>query len=390
MDRRRRSVPRRRRPGRTPGTGPGLRDRVLALRAGAARLRGARRRIGAVAVSLLLAAAIGAACTAWFDGVAGAADRAAVVALAVDSVVDGDPAAARYDAANTSATAQYVVELANNSPTAVTVASVGFDAGTLMSSTGWKPAAGGSPRIAAGATARITLTVRLFCPMVVMGVQTGNFGAGGRGVNGSSAMPFPALDVKVLDGNGDERTVTLATRITVDSLLHGENGSLTFLGSGFEPTPQIVTADAGACSQWETDREQQVRERDLADPAQNDPERGSAGLVLTYDKVVTPAANKSFTLAVDVRNTTQNPLTLSTRVDAGYIQDPALHTTWLPARLDIAPGQTEQVRLTVEVRDCGSVQAGLGGRINVATLAEALLQVDDPASGASLPISPTS
>ena len=47
----------------------------------------------------------------------------------VDSVVDGDPAASSYNADGTTATGQYVVEVANNSPDAVTLDSVGVDAG---------------------------------------------------------------------------------------------------------------------------------------------------------------------------------------------------------------------------------------------------------------------
>ena len=64
-----------------------------------------RRKVAAAGASVVLAAAVGAAGTAWFDGVAGAADRAAVVSMAVDSVVNGDPAVGAYVAAHTTGTA---------------------------------------------------------------------------------------------------------------------------------------------------------------------------------------------------------------------------------------------------------------------------------------------
>jgi hypothetical protein len=365
---------------------PSLRERMAALRATGARLRRSRRGIAAVAASVVLAAAVGAACTAWFDGVAGAADRAAVVSLAVDSVVDGDPAAQKYDAAHTSATAEYVVEIANNSPEAVTLASVGFDAGTLMAGTGWQPV-GGSPRIPGGGTAAVALSVRMFCPMMmVMGVQGGSFGVAGRGGNGAS-MPFPALDVTVRDGNGDERRLALPTHVTVASLLRGESGDLTFVGSGVEPTPQIVTADAGACAPWEADRERQVTQRELTALPGADPERLTGGLTFTYDKVLSQAGD-TFTMGIDVRDTTDHALTLSTRSDANYLQNPALRTEWLPANQAIGAGQTQQVRLTVTIRNCREVQNGDISQTGVPALAQALLEVDDPVTDENFPVYP--
>jgi hypothetical protein len=371
-----------------PEPAPTLGERLAAMRAAASRLRAARRRIGAVAASLVLAAAVGAACTAWFDGVAGAADRAAVVSLAVDSVVDGDPAAAKYDGGTTSAVAEYVVELANNSPAAVTLDSVGFDAGSLMASTGWRPLGAGK-RIPAGGTAKVALTVRMFCPMVVMGVQSGGFGFAGRGGAGAASMPFPALDVRVFDGDGDQRAVTLATRVTVSSLLRGQTGEPTFLGSGVEPTPAIVTAGAGACAPWEAERERQQAQRDLtfATPDLDGVQR-SDGMTFAYDKVV-EHGQKSFTVAIDVHNTGERVLTLKTRDDAGFLQDPALRTEWRPANQDVGPGETRQIWLTVTVTDCAQVQDTRGsGRADVPAFAEALLEVDDPDSGVSLPVAP--
>lgn len=382
-----------------PEPAPSLRERLAAMRAAAVRLRAARRKVGAVAASVILAAAVGAAGTAWFDGVAGAADRAAEVWLAVDSVVDGDPAAAKYDAGTTSATAEYVVELANNSPAAVTLDSIGFDAGSLMASTAWRPLGGGK-RIAAGATAEVALTVRMFCPMVVLGVQSAGFG--GRG-GGSASMPFPALDVRVYDGDGDQHTVTLATRVSVSSLLHGQTGETTFLGSGVEPTPQIVTAGAGACAPWEAERELEQTRQDSVDGGSgsgldggsdsgsdggSDNGRGSAGLTFAYDKVVGRNSG-SFTVGVDVHNTGEHVLTMKTRGDAGFLEDSALRTDWQPSSLDIGPGQTQQIRLTVTISDCAGAQyARSNGRAGIPAFAEALLEVDDPDTGTSLPVSP--
>ena len=100
-----------------------FRERLAAVRSGGRRLRHSRREIGAVTAALVLACAVGGACTAWFDGVAGAADRADVVSLTVDSVVNGDASAASYNTASTTAVGQYVIEIANNSPDPVTLTS---------------------------------------------------------------------------------------------------------------------------------------------------------------------------------------------------------------------------------------------------------------------------
>jgi len=356
---------------------PTFRERLTALRAGVQSLRSSPRTITAVAVSLILACALGGGATAWFDGVAGAADRAGVVALAVDSVVDGDPAAAKYDSAETSATGEYVVELANNSPDAITVAAVGFDAGTLMSSTAWKPV--GSPRIPGGATGKVTLTVKMFCPMVVMGVQTGNFGVNPSDGTGASSMPFPALQVKVRDGNGDERDLVLPTRATVSGQARSEGTGL-FRAVGGASTPQIVTADAGACRQWATDRLRQLIQPNRAlNPAQLD------GVAFSYDKVTTEArrgASSTFALGINVHNTTDHKLTVHTRPDLTAGGDSTLKVEWLPAQMDLAPGQTAEAHLTATFSDCSA--SLIGAQI----LSMTMLDVENPDTGDSLPVFP--
>jgi hypothetical protein len=351
---------------------PTLAERLAALRAGGRRLRRSRRKLAGAAASIVLACAVGGGCTAWFDGVAGAADRADTVSLAVDSVVDGDPAAATYDASDTSATGQYVIEFANNSPDAVTLASVGVDAGTLMTSTGWKPV-GGSARIKGGGTGRVALTVKLSCPLMMMGVQTGALGVAGGADGGGGSMPFPSVDVQVRDADGDQRGLLLPTRVTVSSRLTS-SGQSAFLGSRAEAIPQIVTADAGACSKWTADRTNQRMS------AVGNATSFRAGVSFQYDKVLTPAAGNSFTLGFTVKNTTDHPETVTAHDDPVFADETQMHATWLPTPLQLGPGQSAAARLTLHLQSCTAALSG------APVLGLTMLEVYDPAHGSTQPV----
>ncbi|MFL6110623.1 MAG: hypothetical protein ACJ786_04640 [Catenulispora sp.] len=321
---------------------PTLRERIAALRAGARRLRAARREIAAVTAAIVLAGAIGGGFTAWFDRVASAADRAGVVALAVNSIVDGDPKAAKYDPKETSATGEYVVELANNGPAAVTLTSVGFDAGFLGASSGWRPV-GGSARIPGGGTGKVVLSVRLFCPMVIRVTPGGYYGS-----SDATPISFPALHANVVDGEGRAREVVLPTRVGVSPQAHARSGGLLFLNSEDFATPQIVSADAGMCDQWESDREALLNQ----DPNREADPR-PVGLAFSYGGLVEPLKDRSFTVSVTVRNTTDHALRVATRSEP-YIQNPAAKTTWLPDRMDLGAGQSRSAQVKVTVPDCGS------------------------------------
>jgi len=327
-----------------------FRERLAAVRSTARRLRHSRREIAAALAALVLACAVGGACTAWFDGVAGAADRAAVVSLTVDSVVNGDPAAATYNAHDSSAVGQYVVEIANNAPEAVTLTSVSVDAGTLMTSTAWKPLSG-SPRIPGGGTAKIALTAKLFCPMVVLSAQTGIFGVS-EGIGGGLSLAFPALDVQARDSDGDLRAVVLPTRVLVSSQLPDDTRQLTFQSPDGEPVPQIVTADLGACSQYLTAR---AAERQAANDSAA---RFPATVEFGYDGVLAPAGHQAFTLGFKVKNTSDHPVVLSSRANVSFPEDSRLRTTWLPSEIRLGPGQSAPARLTVAIQDCTSILTG--------------------------------
>ena len=341
---------------------PTFRERVAAVRSGGRRLLRSRREIAAVTAAIVLACAVGGACTAWFDNVAGAADRAEVVSLAVDSVVDGDPAAASYNSHDSSALGQYVVEVANNSPDAVVLASVGGDAGTPMTSTAWKPVGGASPRIAAGGTVKVALTAKLFCPMVIMAQQTGMYGAT-PGTGGGPALAFPALHVTVRDGGGDLRSLTLPTRVTVSSQLPANTGMLTFRRSGGEAPPEIVSADAGACNQFTSDRAAQRM-------ALGSTARFTTDVAFVYDKVHSPAADGAFTLDFTVKNTSTHAEVLTKRADVAFLDGNQLRTDWLPSPLRLAPGASAPAQLMIDIRNCTSVLAGSS------VLGETMLEVD--------------
>ena len=353
---------------------PGLTfgERVAAVRSGGRHLRRSRRQIAAVAAVLVLACAIGGACTAWFDTVAGAADRAEVVSLAVDSVVDGDPSVASYNSHDSSAVGQYVVELSNNSPDAVVLQSVGVNAGTLMTSTAWKPVTG-SARIPGGGTVKVALTAKLFCPMVIMTQQTGMFSATG-GTGGSPSLTFPAVHVDVRDGEGDLRSLTLPTRVTVSSQQSATPGQLTFRSPGGEAAPQIVSADPGACGQYTEDRAAQ-RNAMVVSPA-----RFTNDVTFIYDKVHTPAADGVFILDFTVKNTSNHPESLSKRSNVAYAEG-QVRTDWLPAFLKLDPGQSAPAQLKVDIHSCGGVLSGADP-----VLGQTMLEMEDLTGGPPQPV----
>ncbi|MEY9888719.1 hypothetical protein ABIA31_002367 [Catenulispora sp. MAP5-51] len=358
-------------PGERPAKPPArtLRERATAIRSGGRRLRRSRREIAAVAAAVVLACAIGGACTAWFDTVAGAADRADVVALAVDAVVDGDPAASSYNAANTTAVGQYVVEIANNSPDAVTLASVQVDAGTLMTSSAWKPA-GGSPRIPAGGTAKVALTVRLSCPLVILSQQTGMF-ADAPGTGGGTSLAFPAVHVQARDSDGDLHDLVLATRVaTSDQLAAGQSA---FRSPGGAAVPGIISADAGPCTQYTTDRT--VQRLSAGAGAARFP----SDVMFAYDNVLS-SSKGSFVLGFTVKNTSNHGVTLTSRGDTTYIDDPQLRTEWSPAVIHLDPGQSRPGQLTVNIHDCTSILT------DAPVLGETMMQVDDGSGDTPQPV----
>lgn len=360
--------------------GPTFGERMAALRAGGRRLRHSRREIAVVAAVLVVACAVGGAFTAWFDQVADAADRAGAVALAVDSVVDGDTKAAKYDPKQTSATGEYVAEVANNSPGAVTLTSVGFDAGFLGASTGWKPV-GGSVRlpgggtgevIPGGGTGKVVITVRLFCPMVIRVTPGGGY----YGSSDATPISFPSLHVSVLDGRGTAHEVVLPTRVGVSPQGRARAGGLTFLSGEDVPTPQVVSADAGMCAPWETDREALLNQ---------DPNRQvkphSDGLAFSYTGLTQPLKDRSFTIGITVRNTTGHTLTVETRRGLAF-QNSEISATWVPGSLDLGAGQSVSAELKVAVPDCGS------WRNDPTLLGLTVVEVEDQSTGTAMPVFP--
>lgn len=348
---------------------PTFRERFAAIRSGGRRLRGSGREIAAAAAAIVLACAVGGACTAWFDHAAGAADRGDVVSLAVDSVVNGDPAASSYDSATTSAVGQYLVEVANNGPDAVTLASLDVDAGTLMSSTGWKPV-GPSARIPGGATAEVALTVKLFCPMVTLGQRTGMFSAA-PGIGGGSSLPFPAVHAQVRDANGDLRDVVLPTRVITSAQL--AEGQLNFRSPDGLAIPEIVSADAGACSRYVSDTDAQ---RTFTAGAGRYP----GTIAIGYDKIVSSGAG-SFVIGLTVKNTGSQTETLTAHRDgAAAANDDRLHTEWLPASVELGPGVSAQARVTVHINDCTSALTG------APVLDQTMLEAHDADGGAPEPV----
>jgi hypothetical protein len=346
-----------------------FRVRLAAIRSGGRRLRRSRREITAAATVIVLACAIGGACTAWFDHVAEASDRGDVVSLAVDSVVNGDPAASSYNPGTTSAIGQYILEVANNGPDAVTLASMDVDAGTLMTSSGWKPV-GSSARIAGGATAKVALTVKLFCPMVTLGQRTGMFSAA-PGIGGGSSLPFPAVHAQVRDANGDLHDVVLPTRVITSAQL--ADGQLNFRSPDGLAIPEIVSADAGACSRYVSDTDSQ---RTFTATAGRFP----GTITIGYDKVVSSGSG-SFVLGFTVKNTGSQTETLTAHPNGvTATNDDRLRTEWLPASVELGPGVSAQVQVTVHIHDCTSALTG------APVLDQTMLEAQDGTGGAPEPV----
>lgn len=348
---------------------PTFRERLAAIRSGGRRLRRSRREITAVTAAIVLACAVGGACTAWFDTVAGAADRGDVVSLAVDSVVNGDPAASSYNPVTSSAIGQYILEVANNSPEAVTLASLDIDAGTLMTSTGWKPV-GPSARIPGGETAKVALTVKLFCPMVTLGQRSGMFSAA-PGIGGGSSLPFPAVHAQVRDSDGDLRDLVLPTRVITSEQL--ADGQLNFRSPDGLAVPEIVSADAGACGQYVAGNDAQ---RDVTVTAGRFP----SAITIGYDKVLSSGPGV-FVLGFTVKNTGPRTETLTAHPDGvSTVNDDRLRVDWLPASVELGPGVSAPARVTVHIQDCTSALTG------VPVLNQTMLETQDAGGGAPAPV----
>jgi hypothetical protein len=314
-----------------------------AIRQARTQWRTIRRRavLGLVTAVLTGATAVGG--TAWFDVVARAADDAETVNLALDAVVDGDPALAKFDTQSTHGSVQYVLELANNGPAAITVTEVSVDAGTLMTSTGWQPV--GSPLIAAGATGKAALTVNLDCTLLSIG----------QSINSGSQSPFnfnfPDVRVSILTANGAARQVTLRSRQPVGL----DAGSVRTTDQGGGEAPQTTMIEFGQCL---TVLEQRIgADPRFAGPGSdfNPSYARSANQVITvaYLGVKTPATQKSPEYVLGFREHNSAAVAMTSLADPGGIGEaPGGHVTMSPAKNTIPPGGDAYFTITVQLRTC--------------------------------------
>lgn len=347
-----------------------LADGVASARA---EVRQVRRRAVGAGLAVLLVAGGSVGFTAWYDAVAGAADRADVVALTVDSVVNADPATASLDSSGTSATVSYVVELANNGQDPVDLRDVKADGGTLIGSKAWK--AVGSSTIAAGGTAQVELTMRVDCTIAMFG---GLLSVG----DGNPTMPFPDLDVTVLTRSGDVRSARLSTKQDVNP-----DRAASDLGALPAVSPRVVMADTGPCqTQLETRNlaESQV-EAGLIMPDQSIP--GSGPIIsLTYEGMAQNADSRGKTFLarfhVVAKDTpgTNVPVTISGPfAQDGITEEAGAYTlTMSPKTVSVPNGGAGDFSVAVHVMDCQATSAGMfpdAGQLQI------LAVQDDPALG---------
>lgn len=341
-------------PGSPRGPRPPLRER---LAEGVAALRGearaVRRRAAGAGLAVLLVAGASVGFTAWYDAVAAAADRADVVALAVDSVVNDDPSTASMDLSGRSATVSYVVELANNGQDPVSVRNVEADGGTLMGTLGWKPV--GSATVPAGGTADVRLTMHVDCTVAMFG---GLLSLGER----AASMPFPDLDVTVLTRSGDQRAIRLSTKQAV--IPDRESSDLGALPS---VSPRVVMADAGPC-------QTQLETRNLTENQAGSglilPDPNAVGgpiTTMTYAGIDLAAdpSSKTFSVKFHVvaKQTpgTDVPVTISSPLaQDGITEQAGAYTlTMLPKTVTVPNGGTADFDVRVQVVDCGATSSGM-------------------------------
>ena len=112
-----------------------------------------------------------------------------------------------------------------------------------------------------------------------------------------------------------------------------------------------MTADLGACSQYVADTDAQ---RDFTVTAGRYP----GTITIGYDKVVSSGSG-SFVLGFTVKNTGSQTETLTAHPDgATATNDDRLRAEWLPASVELGPGVSAQVQVTVHIHDCTSALTG--------------------------------
>jgi hypothetical protein len=306
-----------------------------------------RRAVTALATAALVAgAAVGG--TAWFDAVARGADEAAVVNVALDAVIDGDPALAEIDTHTAKGSVQYVLEVANNGPDAVTMVDFEIDAGSMMTSTGWQPV--GSPRIPPGGTGKAAVTVDLDCGILLFGqaVSSGSLGSG---------FSFPDVALSVRTGDDTVRTVTLTSRQHVP----GDARVRAIDGQSPAEAPQITMTDLSSC---DTALSAQARERQkdsaaaldstpapTPNPTPATPAPGTqVTIAYTGVKQAATQASQDYVLGFRAHNTAGTEITMATSNNGSTYT--GLVTTMAPESATIAPGGYADFTVSVQITTC--------------------------------------
>lgn len=336
--------------------------------------RGTLRRTGVCVLVAAAAAGSSAAATTWRDSASAHTGRSGIASLALDSVSDGDASAISADITESTDSsakttrAEYILEIANNGPAAVTVTGVRFEGRPVLSTSAWHSV--GPATIAAGGTGRVAVGVDLDC-------------AGPPGVSPFSGVGgqtlFPDALLTVMTPNGVEHTITLsASRASGDG---AENPG------DAPPAPQIVEIQRNPCASASTaSTDPSTAPSDSPQPPGQGPRSGdnvhTRSVILAYDGIGKPAEAGSAAFGLDFTATDlgTRPVAIDTRLYGAI----PITLTDTSGQVVVTPGHPVRFTVTVRLGFCGDTTTDPGAILETPAF------VLDDGAGQSEPVPLTS
>jgi hypothetical protein len=263
-----------------------------------------------------------------------------VVSLVADAVSEADPtAAANYDATAKTATADYVIEIANNGPVPVTVRNASTTVAQAITTTGWHPV--GTATIPAGGTGRIEMGLKLDCVWESLPIARYLTPFTGH-------IVFPPTTLTVTTPNGASHDAVLD--------FEGPSDRTRPLANGLRETPSVSMVRQGPCFTPATaGGAASGGPGDPAAPFQQPFDNTSHGglLNVAYDGVTSSAttAHKQFAMTFTATNPSKtDTVTVATQY---ALQDiGAFQSAVEPPDFTLAPGASQKFTVTAETTDC--------------------------------------